>query len=417
MVSGNAALENISNEALRKKFLCQEHFQPSDFIQPLCKYLKSSAVPIHYKLPKVHLPSTISASPPLKVLTPKKAYARTDISSFSPSYTAPIQSTPTKQKLTPRTRRFLEEVCEMSSPDLTERASKRKLHFSDSDVITPKRKKIQKLQHTLAQQSKLLRSKRTQISRLKTTAKVGQSYSDIAQIIATYPYPSPEARAIVTMQTLHRKRSTWNRDEKKLALALFYSSPSAYRMLRRRKVVLPGIATVRKWIGSSAFPTGFNKFLFSKIRIKSSTMLPMEQACVICFDEMAIKENFVYSPVLDLIEGYEDLGSAGRTKLSAKKALVFMARGLYAKWKMPIGYFLSNKGVDAKNLVVFINDCLDKVTEAGFNPLAIVCDQGTSNVSAVKALGCSADAPYFIHKERKVYLTFHICSKASEIIC
>jgi hypothetical protein len=56
------------------------------------------------------------------------------------------------------------------------------------------------------------------------------------------------------------------------------------------------------------------------------------------FDEMSIKENLHFNQKFGCIEGFEDLGSHGRTRSVANPALVFMLRGLRKKWKQPITY-------------------------------------------------------------------------------
>lgn len=73
---------------------------------------------------------------------------------------------------------------------------------------------------------------------------------------------------------------------------------------------------------------------------------------------------------------------------------------------MPMSYFLSNKGVDAKNLATLIKMSVDKLVDATLDPVAIVCDQGTSNVFALKALDSRMEKPFFIHNQRKIYTVF-----------
>lgn len=86
-----------------------------------------------------------------------------------------------------------------------------------------------------------------------------------------------------------------------------------------------------------------------------------EKACVICFDEMSIMCNLEYSKKYDLIEGFEDLGGNHRTKNVAKYCLVFLIRGLYAQWKLPVAYFLSNTNVKAENLELLLKALINKL--------------------------------------------------------
>lgn len=58
-----------------------------------------------------------------------------------------------------------------------------------------------------------------------------------------------------------------------------------------------------------------------------------------CVDEMAIKQAIEYSRAKELIEGFEDLGELGRKPMLAKQVLVFLVRGIYGTWKIPMSYF------------------------------------------------------------------------------
>jgi hypothetical protein len=53
--------------------------------------------------------------------------------------------------------------------------------------------------------------------------------------------------------------------------------------------------------------------------------------CCLLFDEMMIRENIRFIQKFDCIEGFEDLGSQGRTLTIANHALLFMVHGL--DWK------------------------------------------------------------------------------------
>lgn len=380
-------------------------------MHPGSKYLKRTAVPTCYNVSAALQTDTPGPSseysapdkiPSPKVLTPKKTYVKHK--SISPTTSEIL---PTESDLSPSTRHFLQNVTDLPTPELKGKKVKRKLVYSgdvSEGLITPKRRKISELQKTIARHGILLKRKRTQISRLKSKL---ENKIFITDILHTLPYPSQHSKTLVTMQLLHKKKAVWSQDEKEFAIALYYKSPTAYTFLRRKNVILPAVSTIKTWISVSKCLPGFSAELFKQIKVKSSTMSGMEQTCVVCIDEMAIKESLEYSPLLDLIEGYEDLGlSIGRSNKTAKKALVFMARGLYFKWKLPLGYFLSNKGVDGPNLAILIKKCIDKLAAASLKPLAIVCDQGTPNVSAIKILGSTTEKPYFLYNSHKIYTIF-----------
>jgi hypothetical protein len=53
--------------------------------------------------------------------------------------------------------------------------------------------------------------------------------------------------------------------------------------------------------------------------------------CYLWFDETSIRENIQFNQKFDCIEGFEDLGSWGRTCNIANHALLFMFCGLCQK--------------------------------------------------------------------------------------
>lgn len=133
-----------------------------------------------------------------------------------------------------------------------------------------------------------------------------------------------------------------------------------------------------------------------------------EKACVICFDEMSIMCNLEYSKKYDLIEGFEDLGGNHRTKNVAKYCLVFLIRGLYAQWKLPVAYFLSNTNVKAENLELLLKALINKLFDSGVLPKAVVCDQASTNQKVYKRLGVTSDSPFFYTNDRKIFALYDV---------
>jgi hypothetical protein len=118
----------------------------------------------------------------------------------------------------------------------------------------------------------------------------------------------------MTMQ-LKDRQYPWTLNENNLASNLYYKSPSAYKFLRSQKVNLPGLPTIRHWIGQSKFLPGFNQIFFSHLKKKFESTDYKEKVCTVCFDEMYIKEFTEYSKEFDIIEGFEDLGQYGQIKV------------------------------------------------------------------------------------------------------
>lgn len=140
---------------------------------------------------------------------------------------------------------------------------------------------------------------------------------------------------------------------------------------------------------------GFNKQLMNQIKIKVDSMTQMEKACVVLFDDMSIKQCLEYSPKYDLIEGFEDMGSLGRSSRIAKYATVFMVRGLFYQWKLPVGYFVTEKGMSGQKIKLTLQSCIENLNDVGLTVKAVVCDQSTTNSKGLRELGVTVETPYF----------------------
>lgn len=137
----------------------------------------------------------------------------------------------------------------------------------------------------------------------------------------------------------------------------------------------------------------------NNLKFRVSIMSDLGKKCVILFNEISIKSYLEYSRKLDIIVGFEDLGTLGRITSKASRALLFYLRGLYEAREIPLAYFLSKKTVNKSNLKRLIEVVFDKVTYFGFRSKALVCDQGTNNRSAIKLFGAT---PFFFYKGKKI---------------
>lgn len=379
---GNPSLLQLEIDQLKDRYICEKHFQDDAYVNPVTKNrLRPSAIPIKH----IEVPSTSGTSPLQKVKESKIIYTKK---------TQQVKPSPSKSEspVTPD-KSYIEKIINMPSK------TKRKLHFED----TPEKKKL-RLQ--VKAQKKLISTKRSHITRLKQRIRTPKyTYTDIENILESFPFKSESSKAFAAMQ-FKTKISPWKPSEKKISMTLFYKSPATFKALRRDGVVLPGTSTIRKWIGNSKFMPGFNTYLMWQIKLKFSGKNEKDRICSICFDEMSLMANIEYTKELDIIEGLEDLGHLGRFPKNANYALVFMARGIYTAWKLPLAYFLSNSGVKCADLCLLIKEVLIKVIDAGLLPKIIVCDQGTSNQSALKNLGVSCEKPYFYLNEHKIFAIY-----------
>jgi hypothetical protein len=124
------------------------------------------------------------------------------------------------------------------------------------------------------------------------------------------------------------------------------------------------------------------------------------------FDEMSIRENLHFNQKLGCIEGFEDLGSRGRTSKVANHALVFMLRGLRKKWKQPVAYYLVRGSAKGQMLVKFLEEVLGACHDAGLEVVATVCDMAANNVNVLKNKGVSEETPFFTFRDQEIAAVF-----------
>jgi len=208
------------------------------------------------------------------------------------------------------------------------------------------------------------------------------------------------------MQINHKSRKQWTSEEKKLSLSLYYKSPSTYKYMRKNKIILPGESTVRRWLNSISYSTGFSPRYMEQIKLKVSCMSFQEKKVIILLDEISIKKAIEYNKALDIIEGYEDLGTLGRTNKIGSYALVIMIRCLYVNWKFPLCYFFTGNGIKGDNLTNILKECVIKLLELGLVPSAVVCDQGSQNRRMFSLLGATHNNPSVDINGQKLFLIY-----------
>ena len=132
-----------------------------------------------------------------------------------------------------------------------------------------------------------------------------------------------------------------------------------------------------------------------------------DRCVALVFDEMTLKTALVYYHGLDKIEGFEDFGQFGSSHFVADHALVFMVCGLLAKWKQPVGYFLTAGTAKPETLQQLTRSCHEKLSEIGPDTKVLICDHGPNNQSFVQKLeGNSLMKPYFVHNDKKVFVMY-----------
>ncbi|XP_011880898.1 PREDICTED: uncharacterized protein LOC105569228, partial [Vollenhovia emeryi] len=107
--------------------------------------------------------------------------------------------------------------------------------------------------------------------------------------------------------------------------------------------------------------------------------------CVLIWDEISLQPQLQYDKINDKIVGFEDWGHK-RTQQIADHALVFMLRGIKSSWKIPLSYNFCKSQTKNTQLIRCIKEIVKEIAQAEFTVVAIICDQGSSNVSALNEL-------------------------------
>ena len=76
-----------------------------------------------------------------------------------------------------------------------------------------------------------------------------------------------------------------------------------------------------------------------------------------------------------------------------------MLRGIKTGWKIPVAYNFCAAQTMHDQLAWGIKEVVRAVTQAGFNVAATVCDQGSSNMKAIKAVQFDTDK---VRKEKNI---------------
>ena len=120
--------------------------------------------------------------------------------------------------------------------------------------------------------------------------------------------------AAIVRNSRHKPRGRrWNFEGKKnLALSLLKRSPKSYVLLQTL-FPLPSGRTLQSLLNTVHFRTGINNHVFDALRHSVQKMSEKDWYSCLLFDVMSISENVWFNQKFDSIEGFEDLGSWGRT--------------------------------------------------------------------------------------------------------
>lgn len=381
VIIGNVDLLDHSPRTLQKKFICGDHFTNDDYCGTSLR-LRKGALPMHFE------PSSSSGSSVDSPIPPQRTYPGASSNRLSPQ---PGPSNVLHE--TDETNDGWDQTFETIS---SFPSKKRKRTKSPSAI------RYLKLQKVCSRQMLENKRLRSQLFRAKTKFNLRNNIPDILQSLT---FPSTDSKLLCAMQ-LRNKKAPWTKEEKQFSCSFYFNSPAGYKYFKRSNIVLPALSTIKRWNNKSSFLPGFNKLIFKQLKCKGQEMEPHEKLVLVCFDEMSIQEKLEFNDALDVIEGVEDLGSWGRTKQHAKKALVIMARGLISSWKLQLGYFLTKTGVSKEIMHEILVYTIKELKKTGFLPKLVVCDQSSINVALLKHIGVTVDRPSVEIENNSVFFMY-----------
>ena len=123
----------------------------------------------------------------------------------------------------------------------------------------------------------------------------------------------------------------WTEDDMKLATSIHFQSPAAYRFLRTI-FGLPCLTLIHSRLRTCFPESGICAQLLTGLKEKFACTSELQRYCVLSFDGMKIEQG-LHLLKNDQISGFEEVGDGFRRNTIATELLVFMVRGLSAKWK------------------------------------------------------------------------------------
>ena len=156
---------------------------------------------------------------------------------------------------------------------------------------------------------------------------------------------------------------------------------------------MPSVSTLNNFIRGIPTTVGFPDSIFQLLEVKSGALPANDRHCVITFDEMSLKTELCYDRASDSVTGLVELPEK-RLK-PCNQALVFMVKGVSIKWKQTVGFFYASNATGAADLSRLLMILIRKLRCIGLHPVAVVCDQATTNRSLYNSVGVTRDKPSF----------------------
>ncbi|XP_049516658.1 uncharacterized protein LOC119437561 isoform X2 [Dermacentor silvarum] len=256
-------------------------------------------------------------------------------------------------------------------------------------------------------QSKVASCRRT-ITRLqKKQSKLPPSISKALNIIR--PCVTEEVfKLLCTHVRLHQRGKgkrfpVWL---KKFALHLNFRGPRAYRFLAPI-FCLPTQRSLRRWLSNVRMSAGVIPGVIESISASTHAWNVRDRVCTLMFDEIALKKNLSYDAGQDIVHGFVDDGIE-RSSNMADRAMVVLLAGISKRWVQPVAFTIGHIWTSASIMDKLLFSIIEQLKAVRITVKAVICDQGTSNVSLAQQLGITIEKPFFEVLGERVYFIFDV---------
>lgn len=215
-------------------------------------------------------------------------------------------------------------------------------------------------------------------------------------------------RTQISQGARHPKGHRFTLQLKLIALTLWRCGPRNYGVLQTM-FTFPSVDRLQALLKNFELLPGLNIKLFSLLMLQTKTMNPRDIYINLIWDETRVERNLSYDSARDYIFGYDDLGQGQRGKGIASEVLIFFITSISAtksRFKYPIAFYLTSSAVKGEKLKCLISFWLHMLTLIGLKPVLTTCDQNSTNINALQALGATQQSPFINILNRRVVCTF-----------
>lgn len=223
---------------------------------------------------------------------------------------------------------------------------------------------------------------------LRRSSSLAETVEMLKEKVADMSSLPPTVMRFIESQLVNWKKSRKGRrfvlEDACLALSLYKTSPRCYRLLEK-VFALPSIQTIRKLLNRIPVKPGVLHSVFSCLEQTVAKMPLKDRLCTLMFDEMSLQAHIKYNEATDMVEGLVDNGKERKAEM-ADHVQVYMLRGIYRKWKQPVGFTFCKSTTSADVIFCHFKELVRAASTIGLKIIASVCDQGATNCKAIALL-------------------------------